>query len=64
MTPKEMLEAHGLLHELWGLRGEYDSKIKRKWMRLQDLMDAALSELLGFNGDWVSEAESRVDNKG
>ena len=63
MTPEEMMEAHGLLHELWGLRGEYDLKIKRKWGRLQELMGTAFDELLGGGGGWLAEAHKRIDRK-
>jgi len=62
MTPEEMYEAHGLLHELWSVTKEADpeKRLKRKWARLEELMGQAFSEHLGVSGGWLAEVMRRI----
>jgi hypothetical protein len=60
MTPQEMYEAHGLLHELWSATDDPGKKLKPKWGRLQEIMGRAFCELLGVRDGWLVEVRRRI----
>ena len=61
VTPKEMLEAHGLFHRLWGEAVGSTTYDKKQWQALELVMDKSFCIILGVNGGWIPEARLRVD---